>query len=607
MNAGGPAALPVELGPSIDSGTHTASTVLGRMALGAVLGSLFGLVLTPVLAVGGALFGAAVGGLLGTLYGLGVRPDQRTVVDNAAVTLALSLPVSAVVEVLLVPILVGGPPGWTPTTLGAVAVSLPWWLVAAAGFGAMFGFAERWLPPTPFVTEAESSTPTEIVVVGGGFAGVAAVRELERLFGADPSVTLTLVSESNSTLFTPLLAEVAAGSLEPSHVVAPLRQAVWRTRVVQATVVDVDVAGKRLFVDPVSPRRVAPGARSGHDADRTNDRLRPDGGLTAIPYDHLILAPGSVADDRGVPGVADHTFGFKTLADAVAIRNHAITCFERADSVADSGARKAMVSFVVVGGGFAGAELAGALNDFVRGMSVYYPGVPPLEIRVAVVHSRDRILPELSDSLADYAFERMRERGVVFHLGTRVDSVDEGGVTLSDGTYLPARTVVWTAGVRPATIVSRLGIQTTPDGALPVGHYLDVSTCPGLWAVGDCAAVLDTETGERHPATAQHAAQDARTAARNVYAAVTGGTPKTAAYRSRGSLAVIGHQSACVELALLGRSVRLSGFLAWLLWRAVYLKKLPGTERTLQVLTAWVLELVFPRSVALTTPMERSR
>ncbi|MCT9095935.1 NAD(P)/FAD-dependent oxidoreductase [Haloarchaeobius sp. HME9146] len=572
-----------------------------HLLVGAGVGLLPGFVLVAVLGPPGLLVGVGCG----VLYCTGFRTTTGTPVDHGLTAAALSVPAWAIVQLVVGPLAAGAPVGWTLAGVAAGLPALPVWMLAGLAFGIAVVPASTRVR-SAVETGSEEPVPessvaaTRIVVLGGGFAGLTAARELESRFGPDPTVQLTLVSETNTTLYTPLLAEVAAGSLDPSHVVTPLRTTLRRTRVVRGEATAVDTVAKRVFLG--SPRT---------DTERVPDRGRvaPDGGLAgnvvaadiegdAIDYDHLVLAVGSVAQTGLVSGVEEHAFGFKTLADAVALRNHVIDCFERADREPDPETQRALVTFVVAGAGFAGAELAGTLNDFVRGMAVYYPNVPADAIGVTVVHSHGHILPELPASLGEYALATMRERGVDFRLGQRVDEVAEGVVSLSTGDRIETETVVWTIGVRPNPLVQTLGVPLTEGKAVPTTATLQVPDHADLWAAGDCAAVTDPDSGQRYPATAQHAVRAARALARNLHAVVSGHEPTPFRYQSRGSLCVVGHQQACAELCLRGRSHRFVGLFAWVLWRTAYLAKLPDAERQLQVLVKWTTELVFPRDIA---------
>src|SRR6516162_1516816 len=301
-----------------------------------------------------------------------------------------------------------------------------------------------------------------IVILGGGFGGTSTAESLEHLFGADESVELILVSETNALLFTPMLAEVAGSSLEPTHISSPLRTSLHRTRVIRGKASRIDLENRRLTI------------------------LLGDGLATqTLTYDHLVLALGSISNYLGLENVQRRAFDFKSLLDAIRIRNHVIDMFERADREPDHATRQAALTFVVAGGGFAGVELAGALNDFGRGMLADYPSLRAEDLRVILVHARDRILPELSEPLARYAQERMAERGVTFKLETRLADVRPGKVMLNPVEEIPAQTLVWTAGTTPNPLLKVLPVEHDKRGAIIVDSMLAVPNFPGVWALGE--------------------------------------------------------------------------------------------------------------------------
>jgi NADH dehydrogenase len=415
---------------------------------------------------------------------------------------------------------------------------------------------------------------------------VTTALHLERAFGADPSVSLTLVSDTNALLFTPLLAEVAGGSLEAAHISCPLRTSLRRTGVIRGRVTEIDLGRRRV--------RVACGARVPMRAADT----RKSG--EELAYDHLVLALGAVSSYAGLSDVQAVAFEFKSLADASRIRHHVIAMFERADSEADPDVRGPMLTFVVAGGGFAGAELAGALNDFTRGMLTYYPNIPPDEVKVVLVHSRERILPELSGPLAAYALRQMAARGVSFKLNTRVCGAREGVVQLRPDEEIRTRTLVWTAGTAPHPLLQTLPVPRDRRGSVSVDPTLAVLGCEDVCALGDCAAVPYGPREATCPPTAQFAVREAALLAGNIRARLQGRPPKAFHFQSLGPLCVVGYHTACAEI----KGLRFSGLFAWLLWRAIYLSKLPGFERKARVLVDWLLELFFPRDTVQTLDLD---
>jgi NADH dehydrogenase len=265
-----------------------------------------------------------------------------------------------------------------------------------------------------------------------------------------------------------------------------------------------------------------------------------------------------------------------------------------------------MLTFVVAGGGFAGVELAGALNDFAHGILADYPRLQPADLSVILVHSRDRILPELSESLARYAQKRMAERGVIFHLNSRLRDAKPGLVVLADG-EIAAETLVWTAGTAPNPVVKSLPLEKDKRGALVVDATLAIPGHPGLWALGDCAAVFDAKSAKACPPTAQFALREAEVLAKNVRAQIEGRPLKRFHFNSLGSLCVVGHQTACAELTVpfaRNRAMQFSGLLAWAMWRGIYLAKLPGIEQKIRVLMDWTVELFFPPDIVQTIELK---
>jgi NADH dehydrogenase len=280
--------------------------------------------------------------------------------------------------------------------------------------------------------------------------------------------------------------------------------------------------------------------------------------------------------------------------------------FEQADREPDLDMRREMLTFVVAGGGFAGVELAGALNDFARGILADYPNISPDDLAIVLVHSRDRILPELSESLGRYAQKSMADRGVTFRLNCRLTDCRPGTVHLSDG-EVRARTLVWTAGTAPHPLLRSSGFETDKRGAVLVDYSMQVPEHPGVWAVGDCAALQDHRTGRNCPPTAQFALREARVLARNIRAAIHGHKLERFHFDSLGALCVVGHHTACAELSIpftRDKAMRFRGLAAWLLWRGIYLLKLPGLERKVRVLSDWTIELFFPRDIVQTIELK---
>jgi NADH dehydrogenase len=554
---------------------------LPRGLAGIVCGLAAGTLLAS--AFGSVSLGIAVGAALGLVYALAlprVTSGPGAAADRAMTAATFGLAMWGAINVILLPLLAGNAPQWTAEGMRALFPALVGWLLFGFGLGLVttgaVWFMEEFVGPAPPVPENKiPEIKTRILILGGGFAGVTCALNLERELRNDPTVAISLVSETNALLFTPMLAEVAASSLEPTHISTPLRSSFRRTAVVRSQVAGINLANRRVQL-----------------ADREK----------TLPYDHLVLALGAVSRVPTGDGIAEHALEFKTLADAIRIRNRLIDVFDRADAERDEAKRRALLTFVVAGGGFSGAELVGGLNDFARGMLADYPNLPSDELRIILVHSRDRILPELSASLANYALERMRARGVTFELNARVSAAGPGMVRLKRKEPKPeefeitTETLVWTAGAAPSPLLQELAIERDKRGAVVVENTLAVKGSAGVWALGDCAVVPDAKTGKPCPPTAQFAIREACTLARNIRAAIKGEPLKPFHFDSLGTLCVVGHHTACAEI----KGFKFSGFFAWFLWRTLYLSKLPGLERKVRVVSDWTIELFFPRDIVQT-------
>ncbi|MFE9287307.1 NAD(P)/FAD-dependent oxidoreductase [Streptomyces olivaceus] len=505
--------------------------------------------------------------VLGAVLGLLVGGRGQSFGSAFSVGLLTGLLDWVVWTLSLRPVWEGQRPSWTIEE----AVSGFPGLVAAVLFGATAGLIchalALWRPPRP----APRPAKPHVVVVGGGFGGVGAARELDRLVGSGLDAHVTLISDSNSQLFTPLLVGVASSTVEGRHVTAPVRAGLDHASFLHGRATSIDTHTRTVHV--------------------LAGRERP----LRVPYDQLVLAVGAVPHFFDLPGVGEHAFPLKSVEDATRLRDHVLGALESADLEPDPAEQARLLTFVVAGGGFAGTELVAELFDLVHDVLHFYPRLHGLRPRFVIVHAGDRLLQELSPALGRYAQRKLDGRGVEFRLGARVSKATAEDVTLDSGETLSTRTLAWTAGNRPHPLARQV---MTPS--LTVEPTLQVPGIPGVWALGDCARIPDP-AGGTYPPTAQHAIREGRTAARNIAAVLTGRRPAPFRYGGLGVLVSLGHRTAAGEVG--GR--RVSGFLAWILWRSVYLSKLPGAEKRLRVLADWTLDLVFPRDIALSTKDER--
>ena len=407
-----------------------------------------------------------------------------------------------------------------------------------------------------------------VVIAGGGFGGAMAARELERLMPRQ-SARLTLVNDRNFLLYTPFLPEAAAGTLEPRHVVTPLREILDRTNI-----------------------RI--GAIAGHDPEaRTIELHGKYGQVDHLPYDQLLVALGSVSRVLPIPGLAEHAIGFKSLPDAIWLRNHLIETLEEANATDDPVARDRLLTYVFVGGGYAGLEALAELQDFASDAMASYPRARLHGMRWVLVEASGRVLPEIDIQLAEYALRELRGRGIDIRLETTLEEVGPDTATLSTGETLSTKTVVWTAGVAPQPILRSFGLPLDDRGRLPVDEHLRVRDADGVWAIGDCAAAPDPRGGLAPP-TAQHAVRQGPVAARNIAAALGVGRPEAFEYRGDASFVNLGRYKA---VGMIGnRTFR--GFPAWWMARTYHMSQIPGAARKARAIIDWTASLPFRRDLS---------
>jgi len=414
----------------------------------------------------------------------------------------------------------------------------------------------------------ENAKPKQILILGGGFAGLTLAIQLEKKLGEDSSVEITLINRDNFFLFTPMLHEVATSDLDFTTIVSPARKMLRRVRFLAAEIELIDVENKNVMVS--------------HGFNHHQH---------TIGFDFLVIGLGCVTNLYGISGLREAALTMKTLGDAIRLRNHVISHLEEADSDCCK-EKEPLLTFVVAGGGFAGVETVAGINDFVRGSLRSYRRVSEDMIRIILIHSGPVILPELDKRLGTYAQRKLEERKVEFHLNVKIEEFSGGEVRLSDGTKIEAGTLVWTAGTTPNPLIEVIPCAKE-RGRLLVNEFLELQASPGIWALGDCAAISDRRSGGFYPATAQHALREAKLVAHNIFATLRGKKKKQFNFTTIAQLAAIGRRTGVANIL----GFNFSGFIAWWLWRTIYLSKLPGLEKKLRVAFDWTLDLIFSKDL----------
>ena len=409
----------------------------------------------------------------------------------------------------------------------------------------------------------ESTLKTRIVILGGGFAGVTLAQRLEKL--TDDSVEVVLLSSENHLVFSPLLAEAVGREISPLHVVVPGRQMVRRTQWLTARATRVDQTANEVHY-------VSPGGEQG-----------------VLSYDHLVIACGSVVDLSIIPGLSANAYPLKTLGDAVYLTNSLIGKLEEASMKADPVERRRLLTVVVIGGGFSGVEVAGAMNDLLARARRFYPKLQNEEIRIILLHRDERIIPEMrAKSLSEFALRKLRARGIEVRLNTGATEIQRNKVLLANGEAIEADTVVCTVGNTTNPLLKTLGLPLE-KGRLKTSPDMRVNEARNIWALGDSTSVPNAWDGRPSPPTAQFAMRQAKQLAANLVRVLHKQETRAFSYRPLGMMASIGHHNAVAEIC----GLRISGFIGWLLWRSVYLAKMPTMLRKIEVAIDWVWNMLF--------------
>ena len=417
-----------------------------------------------------------------------------------------------------------------------------------------------------------------ILILGGGFGGIEVLRQLQKAFQDNVDVDITLVSRDNFFLFTPMLPEVSSGMIETRHILTPVRTFCNRAKFYEADVDAIDLKNKHVVI-----------------AHAIGKQTRSH----TLKYDYLVLALGGKTNFFGMTEVANNALTIKSIGDAIVLRNHIISMLEQADiEHEDIDLRRSLMTFVIVGGGFSGVEVAGELNDFVReSIEHFYHNLDRKDARVILVNSGDRILPEVTEDLAQFALQQLRKNGVEVMLNTRLIGATQDMVKLNNDSLISCNTLIWAGGVLPDKLIGSLPCDHDKSGRIVANKYLEINGYENsAFVVGDCACVTDPHTGSPYPPTAQHALRQAKVATKNIIFAINGKPNDRKIifdYKTKGVMALIGKRNGVG--ILLGHKVH--GFTAWWLWRLYYLGILPTTEKKLRVTVDWIIDLFFKRDV----------
>jgi len=423
------------------------------------------------------------------------------------------------------------------------------------------------------VHENPSPSVKRILILGGGYGGVGVLKQLQETFQSDPEVSISLVSKNNFFLHTPLLPEMATGMLTARHIATPIRTFCKRARYYQAKVEQIDLNNNKVTIS----RALTSQKRE-------------------LEYDFLVIALGGKTNFFGNKNVEKYALTIKTLGDALVLRNHIISMLENADQEEDPDVLSKLMTFVVVGGGFSGVETVGEINDFVReSAEKFYRNIDVEKIRVILVSASDKILPVIGD-LGDSAMQSLTNSGIEILKNTKLVDAEAELVVFDNGVKIPCSTFVWAGGVSVDPVISKLETEHSSRGNIMVDKFLKLKNHPNVFALGDCASIIDERTGKPYPPTAQHAVRQAKTVSENIISSIrVKDSEKPFVYSSKGSMAKIGKRNGVA--LLMGK--RIHGFAAWLLWRQYYLSTLPTTEKKFRVAIDWFADLFFPRDITI--------
>ena len=550
--------------------------VLVHFGVATIIGIVVGFILykTNMLNISkisnGILFGILAGGIVTIIFAIPVQyfwiqPTMAEINDLPVLNLVLSE--SFLINSFLTHFMWGG-------TLGVLASVL----TAKKGMNYRchtcdieFSKLDTFNEHDKYIHTSPNPKTRKLLILGGGYAGVGVLNQIQQKLQNEVDVSINIVSESNFFLHTPMLPEMATGTIEARHIATPIRNFCKRARFYHAKVLDINLSSKCVLIK------------------RDSDTI-----TRSLEYDYLVLALGGKTNFFGNKNTERNSFTIKTLDDAIKIRNHIISVLEDADQESNPEIQSKLVTFVVVGGGFSGVETVGEINDFVReSVEKFYRNIDPTLINVILVASGDKILPEIGN-LGIYAKKSLEQSGVTFFTNTRLDNVDQNIVYLNNQKQITSNTVIWAGGNTVHEVINNLDSEHHKSGRLIVDDYLRLKNYPEVYALGDCSHVIDSRTNTPYPSTAQHAIREAKTVSENLFKTVKNIENQTSfVYNTKGSMAKIGKKDGVA--LLMGLEFR--GFFAWFIWKQYYLSTLPTFEKRIRVGLDWFVDLFFPRDI----------
>lgn len=423
-----------------------------------------------------------------------------------------------------------------------------------------------------YIHKSDFPSVKKVLVLGGGFGGVNVLREIQNMFQDKVNVDISIVNQENFFLFTPMLPEVASGMIHPRDISIPIRTFCKRAKFYQAVVSTIDLEQKLVTITRLF-----------------------DGKVHALEYDYLILAMGSVTNFFGNANIEKYSFTIKSIEDAIGIRNHSINMLENAGQTSDPDLQQKLMTFTVVGGGFAGVETIGEINHLIRESAArMYPNINPEKINMVLISSKKGILPEVSKELGNKAMNYLKKNGVQILTNTKAVDADEDYVQLDNGEKIPCTTLIWTGGVTVDPVISELKCEHGKSGKVQVDKHLRLIGYPNVFALGDCAEIIDTATGKPYPPTAQHAIHESHALSNNLKVSLTGkGTLNEFSFHSKGMMATIGKRNAIVTAF----GYNFQGFIPWMIWRTYYVLQMPALGKKIKVILDWTVDSFFKRDL----------